>query len=245
MKAKVLAAVIAAAAAASPAVAGAATITQTFSFSGTTDWTQPATLNLFNPALGTLDSVTAAANATVAFSGSATNTGTGRAFWFYDMITALELSGGPAPLASLYQNPLAEAYTGSMSCYSPRIYDPTFSNVGTGCTAFNPSIRRSVAGGATDSYGTTVTSASLSTYTSASDLAAFIGAGIFTTDFSALAEFVAGATGGNTNVSLATTAGFDLTLTYDYTVPEPMSGMLLAGSLAGLGAVRRRRAHSG
>jgi hypothetical protein len=105
----------------------------------------------------------------------------------------------------------------------------------------------SQAGGQTDPFGPFSPSDSNgATYTLPADLAGFTGLGTFSIAGSTLTgETIAGG-GGNVIGTLTTTAGVNVTLTYNFTANAPEPGSLLLAGLGVIGLIwtvgRRRKA---
>ena len=183
-----------------------------------TDFTSNAlSFNLFNPSLGTLNSVVVAITATGNMSGNLTNTAdTPQSFTFTE---TTDLNVGPFP------DSLSTTFAPVLS--ASQIYTNL---AGGGTAAFGPASPLDSSQGAT--------------YTATADLMGFTGVGTFGVPVSTMTgETVIGG-GGNVLASLNTTAGVDVRITYNYTpiqAPEPASCVLAGLGAVGLAWIMRRR----
>jgi hypothetical protein len=180
--------------------AKATTDTYTYTHSpSTTEWSDSFVLQLFNPALGSLQSVYIAASESVNINGTVQNTSTGPQSFTFRAGSLLTVTL-PGTLGFLQPSPLALAQAYNLPAGGSAPYGPV---------------------NASDSVNYT--------YTAPVDMAWFTGVGPFTLPgFTQTQELIAGG-GGNIIASLNTVAGATVQVQYNYIpVPEPGSLALLA-----------------
>jgi len=204
---------------------GSPAFSATISYSGSvpvteTDWADSVSITQFNPALGTLNSVQIDLDAHVEGSAKFEHRGNKPATVLMYLWANVEVQ---RPDTSL----LVGASPIQTTIDSVTKFDGTVDFGGTS--------GRTHDGLSGNQSNSTVTS-------DAADLALFIGTGSIV--LPVLANAASGATGsGNMLFDFLTNASADVTVTYDYTVPEPSALIGLAGmGLVGVGMwVRRRR----
>ncbi len=237
-------------------LASASTLTETFtSLSSTTDFTGSMNAAQFNPSLGTLNSIQIIVGAALSTQLTITNTtsnspssGTAR--------TELQVVVDDSPLTLLTNG----GYTSSGN-FAANFNTPELDLL-TGTASYNLS-----AGGSTTSglitlqtkttgnicSGSPAPVASCITYDSfATNWGAisteFTGTGNVSLYGGTLTSTLVGNTGGNTNVTQATTAAINATVVFDYTAappppsstPEPTTLVLMGTALVGIGLLRKR-----
>jgi len=179
-----------------------ATTTATYTASygpATTEWNHNFVLQLYDPSLGSLQSVYIAASESVNINGTVENTSTGPQSFTFRAGSLLTVTL-PGTLGFLQPSPLALAQAYNLPAGGTAPYGPV---------------------NASDSVNYT--------YTAPVDMAWFIGTGTFTLPgFTQTQELIAGG-GGNIIAVLSTTAGASVQVQYNFIpVPEPSSLVLLA-----------------
>jgi hypothetical protein len=175
-----------------------------------TDWTDSLSFPQFNSGLGILNSVT------------------------------IDLSGSMNTVLTVTNNS-AEASTGTAKTeLQMTVQDSGGNLIVPQIDLFSAPYSYSLgAGGSVTSGILTKNGTSSDTYTLAAVLAEFTGPGSIVLDASTLTETWLTNTGGNTFASQSTSAELTGTVTYNYTVPEPMTISLM--SIGGLALLRKRR----
>ena len=176
----------------------------------TTEWSDSFILQQFNPALGSLQSVYIEASESVNINGTVQNTSTGPQSFTFRAGSLLTVTL-PGTLGFLQPSPLAFAQAYNLPAGGSALYGPV---------------------NASDSVNYT--------YTTAPDMAWFIGVGTFTLPGVTQTQELISGGGGNIIASLSTVAGATVKVQYNYIlVPEPGSFVLLA--LGGAVMLLRKR----
>ena len=185
----------------------------------TTNWTETFAVQQFNPALGTLNSVTLNLDGDLSQTFQFENLDGPGTITFSNGLTTgcmfeLEYSGGSNLLLLDIENTPTYAFDD---------FDGNIDFTGTS--------------GNTDTVG--VIDSFFDVFTDVPTLSAFTGTGTIDLDAIATGRSYYEATSGNIIVGVMTTAGADVSVTYDYTIPEPATiGLLALGSAA---LIRRKR----
>ena len=201
--------------AASEAKATTLTYTDTFPAS-TTEWSHNFSLPLFDPALGTLQSVYVQADENLTMSGTVQNHATGPESVSIRTGSLLTVTL-PGSLGFLQPAPLASAQLYNLSAGGSAPYGPV---------------------SASDSVNYT--------YTAPADMASFVGTGSFTLPAFTQTQLRISGGGGNINVVLTTLAGADVEVQYVYqpnSEPVPdcgATGWLLSMTMVLVGALERK-----
>jgi hypothetical protein len=199
------------------ASANATTVTYNYSKSmSSTNWTQIFNVQKFDPSLGSLNSVT------IDLGGNLSQT-----FMFENLDGAgtIQFKNG-STTGCMFE----VKYTGGSSLMLMDILNtPTYSY-----TAYDGVMDFGGTSGKTDTVGQV--DSFFDVFTDLGTLSAFTGTGTISLDAKATGRSYWQATGGNIAVGVSTSAGADVSVTYDYTVPEPATFCLL-----GLGAIALRR----
>lgn len=213
-------------AAAGSAQAGTIVLNDTFGLT-TTNWTNAlSSLSQFDSTLGTLNSVKIELSGDIVQALKAENTGTTA-----DTLTPIAGANLLFRQGTTTLQTLALSNTGSS--FSATAFDGNSDFAGTSGVDFG----NLTAAGSLPAF----------TYTSAADLAAFIGTGnLGAFNVRAVGAGFIGSDNGNLDSSISTQARYNLTLTYDYTapvtpIPEPTSMALVGLGALGLAAARRRK----
>lgn len=215
-----------------------ASLTYTASFGPqTTDWSGPKTpamlsIPQFNTAQGTLESVLITSNASASSAGEYTNSGSAPAIVSGSSQVEVDLM----PVGSTGDS---QAFSTGLSGDNPLLsVSPTFGIVS------NVTLAAAGSAGATYVYttGPGASDTQTTTITGVANLTGYEGAGnlvfpLFTTTLSNLS----GTNASNVLLSQSTTAIENLTVTYNYNVPEPASVAVLGSALVGLALVLRRK----
>jgi hypothetical protein len=182
----------------------------------TTDFTASTSVAKFNSALGTLTKVEVSITVNGSFAGTVTNTANGAQNFNVTELVKLTLTG-PNTLSLKPTLTASQTYSGLMPGVT---------------SAFGP-------------YSPTSTSTLSPAYTSAADLAAFLGTGNVNFSLSTMTGTTISGGGGNILAAIATSAGGMITVNYTFTptgVPEPASVVLMGiGGVTLLGLGQRRR----
>ena len=185
-----------------------------------TNWTQSFNVQKFDPTLGALNSVT------ISVAGSLSQT---LMFENFGSAGSITFSNSSGTTGCLYK----VKYTGGSDLVTLDIVDaPTYSY-----TAYDGVMDFGGTSGKTDVVGKM--DSFFDIFTDLSTLIDFTGPGTIGLDATATGRSHYQG-GGNIAVGVSTRAGSDVTVTYDYTVPEPAT-MLLLG-LGGLALIRKHRA---
>jgi hypothetical protein len=183
-----------------------------------TNWNKTVSVSQFNPSLGTLDSVLISLQGTVAGSAKFESRDHGPTTVTMSLQAQVTLSWPN-------QNNLVVALPLVQTVDNVTVFD--------GTTDFGGSSGRTY-----DNLSGSKTESALLSPPTPTDLAVFLGTGTVTLPVKAEAQsFGTGA--GNLIQWFMTDAGADVTVTYDYRVPEPAAGALIG--LGGLALIRRRR----
>lgn len=185
-----------------------------------TNWTDTLSFSKFNPALGTLNSVTFKLTGNVSGSAGYESQDTSPTIVSLDLAALLTLMR-PDTSTLVTSLPVANVIDNATA------WDGTNDNAGTSGSTFS-----------TLSASVTETASS----SSAGDLALFTGPGIINLDVFAKGTS-SGNGGGNLTTQFVTNAAADVTVTYNYTspVPVPAAVWLFGSGLLGLVGVARHK----
>jgi hypothetical protein len=183
-----------------------------------TNWTEALNVQQFDPSLGTLNSVTLTVEGGISQTFMFENTGASAG--------TIQFSNGKTT-GCLYEI----KYAGSDLVTLDILNTPSYS-----FTAFDGNFDFGGTSGKTDIIGQSGANAAI--FADGPTLGIFTGLGTVAIDAKATGRSYWQSDSGNISVGVSTRAGADIAVTYDYTVPEPATMVLL-----GLGALLLRRKH--